>query len=355
MKKFKSIIHDLKQAILESRKNISNLDVTQTHQSIISTQQTINTTKKDDPNIEYSSPKSFSNINYQHQKSILVSNNWFLVAGSSIGKSHILGNKLCQDNHLCTSINESWGIAVVCDGAGSAENSHLGSEFVSIKAVGAFTDLLKFNRFTDYNKLPNEEEWQRISTLAFRNIYNSLTDFAREKKIEFNSLACTIIVIVFTPFGLLTSHIGDGRAGYCNERGEWKSLIKPHKGEEANQTIFITSSPWVYADNYRMSDVLVPESTVISEKVMGFTIMSDGCESHSYDCSKMDYENNKWIDPNLPSEKFFNPLLKQIKSMHDYGVSPADIISTWLRFIEEGTVGLKNESDDKTLILGISF
>jgi len=98
---------------------------------------------------------------------------------------------------------------------------------------------------------------------------------------------------------------------------------------------------------------LVPESRVISEKVIAFTLMSDGCEMHSFDCSKMDYERNKWVDPNLPSGKFFNPLLEQLKQMHNHKVAFEEVTENWIKFIEEGTPGLNEESDDKTLILGI--
>jgi hypothetical protein len=316
--------------------------------------QPIQTTQEIDLPIECSLTKSFSNINYSQPKSRLGSDKWFLVGGSSIGKSHISIGKPCQDNHYCKNIDKNWGISVICDGAGSAENSHLGSQFVSEKTIDVFKDYLVSNKFVSKNKLPNDVEWQNISNLAFRNIYNSLCDFAEKNKIGFSSVACTVIVVVFTPIGLLSSHIGDGRAGYCNVNGEWKSLITPHKGEEANQTIFITSSAWISEKNFKMSDVLVPECRVITEKVTAFTLMTDGCETHSFDCSKMDQETNKWIDPNIPDEKFFNPLLNQLKSMYNNKVSSDEVTSRWLNFIDEGTNGLKNESDDKTLILGVN-
>ncbi|MBL7914380.1 MAG: protein phosphatase 2C domain-containing protein [Bacteroidia bacterium] len=311
----------------------------------------IQQTPKVTPAVEYNLPKSFSNIYYQQPKS--GKDNWFVVGVSSVGKSHITSNKPCQDNHFCASIKEGWGIAVSCDGAGSSEHSDLGSQFVAEKSVEVFKSFLTLNKFVDENRLPNNEEWQSMSKLAFVQIYNSLIDYSKSEKLEFNSLACTSIVVVFTPMGLLSAHIGDGRAGYCNSSGDWKPLITPHKGEEANQTIFLTSSPWLSETDFKMSEVLVPESRVINEKVIAFTLMSDGCESHSFDCSKMDNETNKWVDPNLPSEKFFNPLLKQLKAMHDNKVSLPDVTSNWKKFIEGGTPGLKDEPDDKTLILGI--
>jgi serine/threonine protein phosphatase PrpC len=297
--------------------------------------------------------KPFSNIKYTQSLSQFVNNSWFVVGASSIGKSHLSNLKPCQDNHYCESIKEGWGIAVICDGAGSANHSEIGSAFVAQTAYTEFKNRLLINQSVINNQLPNHDEWQNISVLTFKNIYNSLLDFANEKNIDFSSLACTVIVLVFTPVGILSTHIGDGRAGYCNEYGQWKSAITPHKGEEANQTIFLTSTTWVVSSNFKMSDTLVPESRVINEKAIAFTLMSDGCEAHSFDCSKMDFEANKWIDPNLPSDIFFNPLLNQLRSMYENKVSTEEVTSSWYRFIEIGTPGLKDEPDDKTLIIGI--
>jgi hypothetical protein len=81
--------------------------------------------------------------------------------------------------------------------------------------------------------------------------------------------------------------------------------------------------------------------------------MSDGCELHAFDCSKIDPETNKWNDPNTPSSKFFNPLTEQLKAMYQSKIPLNDIISEWQKFLEEGTEGFKEEPDDKTLILGV--
>ncbi|MBK7438376.1 MAG: protein phosphatase 2C domain-containing protein [Saprospiraceae bacterium] len=48
----------------------------------------------------------------------------------------------------------------------------------------------------------------------------------------------------FSKSGLICSHIGDGRAGYQDNENTWHSVLEPFKGEEANQTIFITSDIW---------------------------------------------------------------------------------------------------------------
>lgn len=299
--------------------------------------------------------KSFSNVEIPISKNIFSSHsdNWFIVGASAIGKSHITSNKPCQDNHYCGSIGNGWGIAISCDGAGSADYSDLGSEFVAKDAYRIFKEFIENNGYHNKNILPSDNEWNLIAKEAFNQIYKNLEIFAKSRGLETNSVACTIIVIIYSPSGLLVAHLGDGRAGYCNEDREWKSAMIPHKGEEANQTIFISTTAWQNDNSFLMSGVPVPESRVIRERPIAFTLMSDGCEAHSFECSKMDATTNKWHDPNSPFPNFFNPLVEHLRELSISKVSIADANAKWRKFVEEGTQGIKDESDDKTLILGI--
>jgi Protein phosphatase 2C len=300
-------------------------------------------------NPKQSFSNNISNITSSGQKS-----DWFIVTASAIGKSHLQGNIPCQDNHYCESINEHWGIAISCDGAGSAANSHIGSAYVATE-IGAklFKDLVVEKDWHQTNNLPTPEEWRYLAREVCIKIYNELDKFAGRSQVELNSLACTIIVVIYSPVGLLVTHIGDGRAGYCNEASQWKSIITPHKGEEANQTIFITSNKWITDPTFLMSGKNVPESNIIREKAVAFTLMSDGCELHSFECSMINTKTNKWYDPNEPYPKFFNPLVKNLKSMNDSNTTFELANDKWIKFIEAGTNGLETEPDDKTMILGI--
>lgn len=329
-----------------------------------STTQTIQTQKNNTPSIlppiivtsqaQSTEPKSFSNIYGNNFKSNSKTKDWYVVGASSIGKSHIANNKPCQDNHYCENWGNGWGFAISCDGAGSAANSHLGSEFIATKvATKIFKEWIANNGFIKKSNLPEDEIWSKAGMAIYQQIFAELDKYSKTNQIELSSLASTIIAIVYSPIGLLISHIGDGRAGFCNEEGDWKSIITPHKGEEANQTLFITSTAWLNDANLKVSNVSVPECRVIREKPTAFTLMSDGCEAHSFDCSKMDLETNVWHDPNIPSQKFFLPLTEQLKSMHNHKVPFQEALGEWKKFLEEGTKGLKDEPDDKTLILGI--
>lgn len=280
-------------------------------------------------------------------------NRWFVVSASVIGKSHIAQSLPCQDESSYTPLLNDWGIAVVCDGAGSAKNSALGAKY-TVKVVSKlFGDLVERKGWMKQTELPSESDWSHLAKEELKMALSGLNKHGSESGWELASLACTVIIIIYSPNGLLVTHIGDGRAGYCDEKGDWHSAITPHKGEEANQTIFLTSYAWVKDEKLVMSGVKVPESRVIKQKITAFTLMSDGCEQHSFECSIFDSVSQQWSDPNLPYPKFFNPLASQIKSLATQKDSDIEVNNNWKKFLESGNEGLKNEPDDKTLILGV--
>lgn len=122
--------------------------------------------------------------------------------------------------------------------------------------------------------------------------------------------------------------------------------MKPYKGEEANATIFVTSMR-------RGSEETFPiESRVINSQVTAFTLMSDGSERYAFEQSQMDPERKMWTDPNRPYPQFLEPLVNSIRQMKGSGSSMSEITARWQEFLNSGN-GLKNESDDKTIILGL--
>jgi len=272
---------------------------------------------------------------------------WLVVKTSVAGKLHTESNPQipCQDSNFYQDIGEGWGIAVVCDGAGSKKYSHRGSRFVAERAGLYFGEIVKQNSWQLSNTLPTQDQWHEVSKRAFAKIRTELEEYARKHGVDSQLLSCTVIVVIHSPVGVLASHIGDGRAAFCNVENEWKAIIKPHKGEEANQTVFITSVGWDQPDNYI-------ESTVFQEKPLAFTLMSDGCESHSFEVNIFDKEEQKYKDPNRPYPKFFQPLVATLRELYQNQAAREEIDAKWRHFIECGNEKLRNELDDKTMILG---
>lgn len=279
---------------------------------------------------------------------------WTVLHTSEIGKSHLKATPQipCQDSHAVKHLNDGWGIAVVCDGAGSAKHSDKGSSFVAKEAVQLFAHIIEENKWIEQEVLPPEIGWKKLCFKALQKLCYDLQEHAKEIEVNFKDLACTIIVLIYTPKGILYTHIGDGRAGYRTSNGEWKGLINPHKGEEDNHTIFLTTSAWWKGD-LEMKGIEVPQSGVIANTSTAFTLMSDGCEQHVFEIGYFDEKQKKVIPKNTPYKKLFESLITQIVSLEKEGKSFAQVQEKWSKFVKEGTVGLKNELDDKTLIIGL--
>jgi hypothetical protein len=283
------------------------------------------------------------------------SNNWFVIASSSIGKYHLEASPPipCQDSHYIRKLENGWGVAIVCDGAGSKKNSHIGSKYIAEKAGELFIEYFDFKKWNHLQKLPEEQVWKKFCKKLLSKLLNDdLQKFARENSYDLDSLGCTIIVVIYSKFGLLTTHIGDGRAGFCTSNGIWQSVIDPHKGEEANQTIFLTSAQWCFEEDFQINGISVPESRVINEKPIAFTLISDGCEKHCFETGFFDKDREVFVEENKPYPNFFNPIINTFKQMIDGKIKEEEIQLRWDKFLKEGTKGLLNEADDKTMILG---
>lgn len=273
---------------------------------------------------------------------------WTVVGASVIGKSHISMKLPCQDYNKYEYLGDGWGVAVTSDGAGSAKHSEIGSKITVERAVYYFKDVINQKEWIKLRKLPTEAEWQNITFLILKAIRDDIEHFATIKGMEFKSLSATIVVVIHSPIGFLTTHVGDGRAGFKAKDGQWTPLITPHKGEEANQTLFMTSEFW-NIPYYVASGVAVPESHVIRCTPQAFTLMSDGCEHTAWLCYQKNEETGMFYDPNLPFQGFYDPIVEQLYD----DVSNEQNKERWSRFISDGDRAFVNEPDDKTMIVGV--
>ena len=186
-----------------------------------------------------------------------------------------------------------------------------------------------------------------------RSIFETMRLFYKSKVEELSDgsvvkdFNATALVLLVTPNGMLSAHIGDGRMGYKNQNNEWCSIMTPHKGEEANQTLFVTSS-WdkPTTPSFRVAGLTIPEVRLVKERPQVIVLMSDGCEKATWECTMYNEELGKYADKNIPFAGFLNPLIESLDNGNE------ERFETLKEIISDGTEACSREQDDKTILLG---
>lgn len=271
---------------------------------------------------------------------------WTYLAASVIGPGHIDSGLPCQDAWSIEWLDHACGLVVVADGAGSHESSHYSSRFVSDclgRCTGQVLDVLKMDSDTQVIS----EKWRQIAEAEFDQTLGRLQEYAADNDYDMAKMGCTAILIVFSSNRVLTAHVGDGRACVSFERGHWLPLIKPIKGEQVGETLFITSVPWSADEQYWNN-----HAKVMDGKIRAFAAMTDGCERAAYEVAVPSEEDPEVIiDPNLPYVRFFEPVLDYMFKQILLGGSHTDAQTVWEQFLQDGLPALENESDDKTMVV----
>lgn len=274
--------------------------------------------------------------------------NWAVAYGSVTGNQHVEHNLPCQDACLVKQ-EEGYGIAVVCDGAGSCEHSDLGAKMTCEFAYNYLRKAIEENKWNTAESLPTETEWREIAYSVLFKVKTDLFNYSIEKDVDFKSLSCTAICVIFFPFGLLSAHIGDGRGGYLQD-GNWHSLFTPFQGEFAGETVFITSRIWDSDSNNKYFSV-----NVVNGPVSSFCLLTDGCEKASFEMNLLDKEKGVYYDPNIPFPGFFNPNVQVLEKLVLDGKSQEEINELWALFLKKGNKRFESESDDKTMVLAVNM
>ena len=323
-----------------------------------------------------------------------LSSGGYILGVSMQGRGHIMTKMPCQDYHAFEDLGDGWLVAITSDGAGSAREAARGSKANCELAMKLVKQLLSAKGWQEQNYLPTEKEWyaeirnlfEVMQAIIVRSAGSQVNSYREEQEkalvileenfknlqednkddiekqinelkeslknpLEPRDFNATIILLLISPRGMMSAHIGDGRMGYLSKQGIWKSLMTPHKGDEASSTVFLPNN-WNRQLNvpaFTMSDVYLPETCVVEELPKAFVLMSDGCESFSWTCMTFDKERNLYYDRNEPFEKFFNPLIDQLGKIEDKNERIDDMID----IINVGTIGGKRELDDRTMLLGV--
>lgn len=273
----------------------------------------------------------------------------YAVGVSTIGRSHQIEDGICQDFNFAEEVAPGWFLFIVSDGAGSALKSHIGSEQTCLKVREYLVNLLRDKQWPETNYTPSDLEWYIESRAIFSQIKLFFKQMSRSEDYSCNEsdFYSTALLLIVTPSAILSAHIGDGRMGYRDTQNTWHSLMWPHKGEEANQTIFIQSN-WTYPQTpaLKLKDVYVPESQVVRDKPSAVVLMSDGCEMFAWECDVLNQASGIIEHINKPFAGFLDPLLKDIEH-----TDPKDRISKLNYLLNNANESCQEETDDKSLLI----
>jgi len=266
---------------------------------------------------------------------------WQIIGASAIGKKHIDEAIPCQDSHGYRFIDNSWGLIVVSDGAGTCEQSHIGSKLVVEFCLEEFSSLI-----INDTEVFEKDAWEKTSQKRLYNVRNKLLIFSNKNNLPIKSLSATCIILLFSREIIYSIHIGDGRAGYKNAENEWSHIITPFNGEYANQTVFITSDIWDESNKYI-------EASIIEDSIVSVVALTDGAENTCWLLNKEDTIDSQktFKDQNKPYPPFFNSNINQFKHLSEQGYSAEKINNLWNSYLQNGLERFEYEPDDKTIVV----
>ncbi len=184
---------------------------------------------------------------------------WRFATGQATGSSHERLGKPCQDRHRCdTDDDHRVLIAVVCDGAGTAELAHLGAE-IAVDTIASVARLGVRAGRQDLDSVLREG-----ATLARQR----LVEAAAARQAKPRDLACTALAVILTPMAGAALQIGDGAIVIAERDEAWKCVFWPQKGEYANSTFFLSDEQAVARAEVRL----------LGDDVKEVALFSDGLE-----------------------------------------------------------------------------
>ena len=211
---------------------------------------------------------------------------------------------------------------------------------------------LNDNNLESIKALPTKEQWAEVARKILGKIAQELYFKAENENVDMKVFACTCMFVIYTPFGLLTAHIGDGRGGYYDkDKKEWLPLFNLIAEKKPIKRY---SSPMEWFKAKELGGVPLPETHVIAGNIDAFCLMSDGMEKSVFDCAIWDEGQQKYVDLNRPNAKVMDNLVQALRKKFEEKEALGKIEDSWKNLLVEGTPRIKNETDDKTLLLAIN-
>jgi hypothetical protein len=239
------------------------------------------------------------------------------------GTSHIRVNKGCDDNGGCIVVPTRDGevlIAVVSDGAGSAEYSAIGSRIVVRRFLRCASTFVRSGMLLEQLTEQSVSDW-------LDDIRDHIGVRAIGVGASPRSFAATLVGAIVTRDRAVIIHIGDGAAVFrLKDLQDWKVGSWPASGEYASTTFFVTDDP---QPKLRMTHI----EGVVSE----ISLFTDGIERLVLD---------------FAGESAFSPFFNKVFSAFSEGDGRDRPLSKNLGVMLQSPSVCERTDDDKTIILG---
>jgi Protein phosphatase 2C len=248
---------------------------------------------------------------------------WSWIGACSTGASHIRAGTTCQDSATCIELtvgDQHSLLAIVSDGAGSAEYSAIGSRLV----VECFARCVIAHLRADQ---PIETITKELVLEWLDDVRDHIFRSAQQRSITPRDMAATLVGAIVSLNRAIVCHVGDG-ACVLRKKGErdWKVASWPSHGEYASSTYFITDDPQPTL-----------QFNLLDGEFNEVAIFSDGIERLA-----LDFVNGNAFAP------FFEPMFAPLVAL---GPGRDRRLSLALRKYLDSSRVIERTDDDKSLIL----
>jgi serine/threonine protein phosphatase PrpC len=162
----------------------------------------------------------------------MIAKSWSWIGACSTGSSHLKAGTKCQDSGACIEVPYGEGtalIAVVSDGAGSAQLSSMGSRAVVRTTARQLAD---FIRSASASPIITEE----LARGWLDDTRDRISALASAMDAKPRDFAATLVAAVVLPSGITVCHVGDGACA-ARRHGQqgWEVASWPAHGESLQQ------------------------------------------------------------------------------------------------------------------------
>jgi len=195
---------------------------------------------------------------------------WTLAFASAIGTSHLKSSTPCQDAALCEVVEDVRGndvlLAAVSDGAGSAAQSHEGSQFACRYFREWFGTWLLHNELAELTA-DIVKEW--IGRLQLQ-----LQLLAEDQDLKVRDYACTMLAALAGSGKAAFFQVGDGAIVVANRSspGAFRHVFWPQRGEYENTTNFMTEDTATDVLDFQILDDEIDEIALFTDGIQGLVL-----------------------------------------------------------------------------------